>query len=100
MELIDKASVVAKIDSMLKSVEHTSHCDEISFNSGRWKALTSIKDFLNTIEVKEVDIEKELNDYGYHYDYVSLADRKELVDFAKHFFELGMAVSNKAQKGE
>lgn len=43
-------------------------------------------------EQPEVDLEKELNDYGYHYDYVSLADRKELVDFAKHFFELGIKV--------
>jgi hypothetical protein len=46
--------------------------------------------------VKEVDLEKELNDYGYYYDYVSLADRKELVNFAKHFFELGL----KARKEE
>lgn len=45
---------------------------------------------------KEVDLEKELNDYGYHYDYVSLASRKELVDFARHFYELGL----KAQKRE
>ena len=49
-----------------------------------------ILSFINTIEVKGVDLEKELNDYGYHYDYVSLADRKELVDFAKHFFTLGL----------
>lgn len=42
------------------------------------------------LEQPEVDLEKELNDYGYHYDYVSLADRKELVKLAKHFFELGL----------
>ena len=55
---------------------------------------------INTLEVKEVDFEKEVDDYGYHYDYVSLANKKELVDFAKHFFELGVSVSNKARKGE
>lgn len=49
--------------------------------------------FLDTLEVKEVDLEKELNDYGYHYDYVSLASRKELVDFARHFFELGLNIN-------
>lgn len=53
MELIDKAAVVAEINNMLKSKEHTSHCDEASFNSGRWKALTSIKKFLDTLEVKD-----------------------------------------------
>ena len=56
--------------------------------------------YKENVEMKDVDLEKEVNDYGYHYDYVSLADRKELVDFAKHFFELGMSVNNKAQKGE
>ena len=62
-----------------------------------YKKLLSI---IDTLEVKEVDFGKEINDYGYHHDYVSLADRKELVDFAKCFFELGMQVSNEAQKGE
>lgn len=56
MKLIDKDKVSAEINSMLKSVEHTSHCDETSFNSGRWKALTSIKNFIDTLEVKEVDV--------------------------------------------
>ena len=54
-QYIDKAAIVAKINSMLKSVEHTSHCDETSFNSGRWKALTSIKNSLDTLDVKESD---------------------------------------------
>ena len=64
--------------------------------SGGYSGLNLAKDlrYEKNSKVKEVDLEKELNDYGYHYDYVSLADRKELVDFAKHFFELGL----KAQK--
>ena len=56
-QYIPKSTVLTKIDSMLKFVEHTSHCDEASFNSGRWKALTSIKNFIDTIEVKDVDLE-------------------------------------------
>lgn len=50
-QYINKAAVVAEIDDMLNTKEHTSHCDEDSFNSGRWKALTKIKGFLNTLEV-------------------------------------------------
>ena len=65
-------------------------------NEGAFEEDIDILSLINTLEVKEVDLEKELNNYGYHYDYVSLADRKELVDIAKHFFELGL----KAQKGE
>ena len=64
----------------------------------------ALVDFLRNIpkiplEVKEVDLERELNEYGLYYDYTSF-DRKEIIDFAKHFFELGMAVNNKAQKRE
>ena len=59
-QYIDKSAVVAEINSMLKSVEHTSHCDEASFNSGRWKALTSIKKFLDTLEVKNRNLKEEL----------------------------------------
>ena len=97
MKLIDRDAVVAEIDSMLKSVEHTSHCDEISFNSGRWKALTSIKDFLDTFEVKEVDLEKEYEEF--------VVDDPILGNFitndtmgmmvAKHFFELGLKTKRK-----
>lgn len=50
-QYVSKAAVVAEIDDMLNTKEHTSHCDEDSFNSGRWKALTKIKGFLNTLEV-------------------------------------------------
>ena len=52
-QYIDKSKVVAEIDDMLNTKEHTSHCDEDSFNSGRWKALTKVKGFLDTLEVKE-----------------------------------------------
>ena len=97
MELIDKAAVVAEI----KRRKEESWLGSYTKEKGIIFDITNeILSFLDTLEVKEVDLEKELNDYGYHYDYVSLADRKELVDFAKHFFELGMQVSNKAQKGE
>jgi hypothetical protein len=40
-------------------------------------------------------LEKEINNFGLHYDGIVL-DRKELIEFAEHFFELGL----KAQKGE
>ena len=88
MKLIDKSALVAEIDKRLHQLT------DAAFDSMIGRNLIEIRDFIDTIEVKEVDLEKELNEYGYHYDYVSLADRKELMDFAKHFFELGL----KAQK--
>ena len=88
--------------TMLKKYLSTLEVKEISneYNGFLGKELKMIDDEINRLEklkVKEVDFEKEVNDYGYHYDYVSLADRKELVAFAKHFFEIGMEVSNKQQ---
>lgn len=68
-----------------------------------------VKEILNTLEV-EVDIEKEINKY--FADWITDSEYGDAVkpnycgcslddckDIAKHFFELGMSVSNKAQKG-
>ena len=57
---------------------------------------------LNTLEVKEVNFEKEFNVYTK--DIIACDVQFEpftyLHNCAKHFFELGMSVSNKVQKGE
>ena len=84
-----------------------------------YEILGKVKDFLDTLDVKEVDLEhleQEVKDFCYEYDdrkekWYELCpnDRKLLynptwanfaMSIAKHFFELGMSVSNKAQKGE
>ena len=67
--------------------------------------------YKENLEVEEVDLEKIINDYFKDWKFddeldimvkpnnysASFTDLKEI---AKHFFELGMQVSNKAQKGE
>ena len=47
-------------------------------------------------EVKEVDLEKEIDIYSNAFP----CKRDDIEIIAKHFFELGMAASIKAQKGE
>ena len=59
--------------------------------------LEEILSFLDTLEVKEVDLEKEISKY-IAYNICPPPDKVKKI--AKHFFELGMSVSNKAQKGE
>jgi hypothetical protein len=51
--------------------------------------------------VKEVDLEKEYDDYTKDIMAcdVQFEPFTHLYNCAKHFFEFGMAVSNKAQKG-
>ena len=55
--------------------------------------------FLYTLEVKEVDLEKEIGIFFGDADWKEGAfedEQKDMIKFAKHFFELGL----KAQKGE
>lgn len=54
---------------------------------------------LDTLETKDVDLEKEI-DENYQKDTSTLKTKKQYAEIAKHFFELGMSVNNKAQKGE
>ena len=97
MKLIDKDALVEEIQRLKEDgLQKRGQCkrsglEKIMHQIGAYNKILS---FLDTLEVKEVDLEKELNDYGYHYDYVSLADRKELMDFAKHFFELALSLKN------
>ena len=100
MKLIDKSALVAEIERRIKSLHQV--------NSPREQAVLyeceDILSFINTLEVKEVDLEKALSDLD--------KDMKEFVTteeferesttaghywvIAKHAFLLGL----KAQKGE
>ena len=103
MKLIDKDDLVAEInkriiDAPINNIGHQ-----------RVWAYNDVKDIINTLEAKEVDLENELNDFIERQkawvkdDWVveynngdSFNHIYDLRDIAKHFFELG----NKAQKGE
>lgn len=91
MKLIDKAAVVAEIERLEERYAScpTRNNYENGLKEGR---LIGYKDVLNkirTLEVKEVDLEKELKN---RIGNVGECDRR----LAEHFFELGL----KAQKGE
>ena len=75
--------------------------------------LKGLLSFIDALEVKGVNLEKEIDNYiftdnGRQRLALELSWKQcnitfsygKLIDFAKHFFELGIAVSNKAQKGE
>ena len=102
--LIDKSALVAEIERIKKE-----ECPTDSYE-GRCKLLwfERFLFFIDTLEVKEVDLEKEIQrQYNVHKNpdnsivkdcVIMTKDGFEY--FAKHFFELGMSVNNKAQKGE
>ena len=67
------------------SKSFASYADQIHYS-----VLDSIHDFVNTLEVKEVDLDKEIDEhwnewqgkYGFHF-----------YDFAKYFLELGLKLN-------
>lgn len=108
-QYIDKAAVVAKIERLilngqteLKESEERNDYESYVALAERIATCINVLSFIDTLEVKEVDLEKEIKSYfdsqpiitrskGIDYQLISTG-----VDIAKYFFELGL----KAQKGE
>ena len=117
MKLIDKDALVAEIDKIIadetesiKSFEHSKNVSELQRSNARIDVLTHLCSLLDTLEVKEVDLEKHLKEdiEDVFFDLNGVAVKgathcltvEDVKDIAKHFYELGMVASNKAQKGE
>lgn len=96
MELIDKAAVVAWILKMkdLVSDPILSGNDLIL---GEKNAYFHLLDFLGTLEVKEVDLEKEFDEYIEPITTQDIKDEPftQLFACAQHFFELGLKTKRK-----
>jgi hypothetical protein len=103
-QYIPKEPLVAEIDRRLgelyKLLPDASKAEnEIitiskACNIGKHAALESFKDYVDTLEVKEVNLEKSISDWLLE----GLPNDDELIDHiketAKHFFELGMCAAN------
>ncbi len=120
MELIDKSAIVAEIKDLIRANEvylSEPKTDEIRFQKvGAYSVLNDLLHFINTINVKEVNLDKEINDYFNEWQNVLcdedccneggfccvLDENVKPVNIgrcrkvAKHFFELGL----KVKKGE
>jgi len=95
MKLIGKDAVVAEVEKRyeyLREKEFNSHSIESEIRMSECQHLMLL---LNTLEVKEVDFEKEMYlqinklHTPLHYE-----DYEELKNFAKHFYELGLKSQN------
>ena len=102
MKLIDKDALVAEIEKIRAKWFGVNN----DFAHGQKGALTDVLSLINTLEVKDVDLEEELKHYCHDYyncDYPKQLEEENcsevmphIVSAAKHFFELGI----KARKGE
>lgn len=111
MKLIDKEKIVAEIKGYIFNYKEivaktnrndSTWVDSVSMIDAKIDLLQHLLFFLDTLEVKEVDLEKEIKDY---FDSQPIITRSKGVDYrliptgvdiARHFFELGI----KAHKGE
>ena len=107
-QYISKSALVAEIESKIE--KYTKRGEESDakrdgygmYWGGVLSCLNEVRTLCNTIEVKEVDLDEEFDRYCDNLYLIDLENEPyaELFDVAKHFFELGIQVSNKAQKGE
>ena len=101
-QYINKDALVAEIERRIelftseKNQEGASQIDKLSLG-GRIAGLQELKVFIDTLEVKEVDLEKEYKEFVEKDPvYNRLVNGIVGRAIAKHFFELGL----KVQKGE
>ena len=103
-QLINKNDIAAEIERRIKETESIQSMDD-PFWEGQISAFDSVLKILDTLEVKEVDLEKEIQNiiHKRFHDYYGIvnsetgnwANVNDMVTVAKYFFQLGLL---KAQK--
>lgn len=118
--LIDKDALVAEIERRIKVIPRGETDKRLKAVYGNEAfVLNDLLSFINTLEVKEADLEEELESFAYTLPHSAIGDGEHLGKFddpkvkearkhgwshmwrynyvkeiAKHFFELGMRVNN------
>lgn len=97
---IDKEKLIKRLEEQREYYQNINSSHASSVVEGLELALN----MCDTLEGKEVDLEKVFNDEYSKFGSVPIADEDDpnqgIYAFAKYFFELGMSVNSKAQKGE
>ena len=100
---IDKDALITEIERKLKDINlnyvsvgsHPSVSDtNKKLQDGISKNLQNLLSFINTLEVKEADLNEEIEKCLKNHNMLAVG-KKDFIDIAKHFFEVGMTVSNK-----
>ena len=107
-QYISKSAVLAEIDKVMAEEMkfYETACkegdEEVSSSPMVYTRLQILRSCINTLEAKEVDLEKEIDfampsKYCWSGDGEAVYSKEQMRNFAIHFFELGLKV---AQKGE
>lgn len=102
-QYIDKAAVVAEIEDWRDKIKKGIFSipltgSDRAYATFEYEVLGKVRDFIDKHQVKEVDLEKEYEDYVVDDPIFGnfITNDTMGMKLAKHFFELGL----KAQKGE
>lgn len=93
MELIEKAAIVAEIERIKEDAGIGLCAYDMGEENGKLQVCDKLLSFIDSIETKDVDLEKELEQYLYAND---IKFSYQIKYFAKYFFELGL----KAREGK
>lgn len=97
---ISKSAAVAEIEKIKEGLQRNGNPNPLGnlqecLAAAEIEALNLIKDSLDSLELKEVDLQSEIDRVWDNTSNNFLEDGwKEFEDFAKHFFELGLLASN------
>lgn len=98
-QYIDKSAIVAEIkkridrdNEMAASYSNNSEHDYLC--RVKEKVYKSLLSFLDTLEVKEVDLEKEIELIKGDYKQIDVAWNNDFDFIARHFYELGLKSKN------
>ena len=95
MKLIDKDILMAEIEKLVDKGKYHEEFDFV-YRDGNNDALYALKEKIDTLEAKEVDLNEEIKSYFKGFGKFPSVGIDDCSDIAKHFFELGL----KTRKGE
>ena len=104
-QYISKSALVAEIENKFEKYwKRGEESDALQDGNAKYwggvlSCLNEVKTLINTLEVKEVDLEKEIQDifqkYKNGYNGTVICNETDFSLIAKHFFELGIKAKDK-----
>lgn len=99
-QYIDKSALVAEIEKRIdrnneRAASYSSNSEHDYLCRVKEKVYKSLLSFVDTLEVKKVDINKEISQFiDTNFEKATIGHKLSLRRVAKHFFELGLSVNN------
>ena len=105
VQYIPKDALVEKIEKVIDEPA-PSHDQQCNWEDGYYSGLYKAESIIDTLEVKEVDLEEEIRKWRQkHFEGIGYVldgsggwiGKTSLFDIAEHFFELGLKVNQKEE---